>query len=131
MKFENSIYFSHSSIDDLDKSVLNEVYNGEYPIVKISDNRRFEVQNLGDSIPRQYDTEAKFLEYVAARKSPNDKFTVTILSEKHICASCENVVKQFKKVFPKATVNIISGKTGYNDNPNGTKTWKYRKKAKK
>ena len=131
MKFENKIYFSHSSIEDLDDDVLSEVYNGEYQIVKTLDDRQFKELDLGDGIPREFDTEAKFLEFVASKKKRNDIFTVTILSEKHICASCENIVEQFKKAFPRATVNIVSGKKGYNDNPNGTKTWKHRKKVQK
>ncbi|MEE0266333.1 MAG: deaminase domain-containing protein [Acutalibacteraceae bacterium] len=57
-----------------------------------------------------------------------ETFTVTILSEKHICESCSGVVEQFKAEYKNATVNIISGKRGYNGSPNGTKTWKHRKR---
>ena len=57
--------------------------------------------------------------------------TVTILSEKHICESCEFVVEQFKKLFPNATVNIISGSTQYGGvnsrGEYGMNNWKYRK----
>ena len=57
--------------------------------------------------------------------------TVTILSEKHICESCEFVVEQFKELFPNATVNIVSGNPNYGDlnakGERGMKTWKHRK----
>ena len=80
--------------------------------------------DLGDGVPREYDTEAKFLEFVATQKKPTDKFSVTILSEKHICDSCQHVVEQFKSMYPNATVNIVSGKQGYNGDPKGGQTWK-------
>ncbi len=69
------------------------------------------------------------MEFVSKKKEPKDAFEITILSEKHICKSCEGVVEQFKKRYPNATVNIISGKRGYNGDPNGGKTWTYRKKV--
>lgn len=86
--------------------------------------------DLDDNIPRECDTEAKFIEFVATQKNPSEEFTITILSEKHICKSCCNVVTQFQKEYPKATVNIISGKMNYNGSNAGNKTWKYRKKVK-
>ncbi|MED9969926.1 MAG: deaminase domain-containing protein [Ruminococcus sp.] len=86
--------------------------------------------DLGDGIPRYFDTEAKFLEFVADKKKPEDSFSVTILSEKHICKSCQGVVQQFKEQFPNAKVNIVSGKKGYNNSEEGLKTWKHRKKVK-
>ena len=75
-------------------------------------------------------TEAKFLEFVATQKKPTDKFSLTILSEKHICKSCQHVVEQFKSMYPNATINIVSGKKGYNGSEDGLKTWKHRKKVK-
>ncbi len=129
MDFDGEIYFSHSKFS-VKGSFEHSLYKGEYPEVTLSKERIFEVKDLGDGIPRQYDTEAKFLEFVATKKSPTDTFTVTILSEKHICKSCQNVVTQFEKMFPNATVNIISGKRGYNGSAEGLHTWKYRKKVK-
>ena len=82
-------------------------------------------------MPRENDTEAKFLEFVATQKKSNDTFAVTILSEKHICPSCEGVVEQFKEMFPNAIVNIISGRRGYNGSEKGLLTYKHRKKVKK
>lgn len=129
MMLNDKIYFSHSKFG-LPGTPEVELYTGDYPVVTLSDNRIFTVKDLGDGIPRQYDTEAKFLEFVATQKQPSDKFTITILSEKHICESCQGVIEQFKKKFPNATVNIVSGKRGYNGNESGNKTWKYRKKVK-
>lgn len=129
MYLDGKTYFSHSKFG-LQGSFEHSLYVGEYSAVTLSKNRIFKVLDLGDNIPRQYDTEAKFLEFVATQKKPTEKFSLTILSEKHICASCQGVVEQFKTMFPKATVNIVSGKRGYNGSEEGLKTWKRRKKVK-
>jgi len=129
MKLDNSIYFSHSRVGTPNTLEYNS-YKGNYSLVGLNKNRQFTIKNLGDGVLRQYDTEAKFLEFAVTKKHPTDKFTVTILSEKHICESCQGVVNQFKQRFPNATVNIVSGKKGYNGSEEGLKTWKHRKKVK-
>lgn len=129
MEFGGKIYFSHSKFGEAG-SFEHRLYQGKYPAVTLTKNRIFTVKDLGDGIQREYDTEAKFLEFVAAQKQESDKFTITILSEKHICESCQGVVAQFKEKFPNATVNIISGKRGYNGDLRGSRTWKHRKKVK-
>ncbi|MEE1049349.1 MAG: deaminase domain-containing protein [Clostridia bacterium] len=130
MDFNGKIYFSHSRVGG-ETSVGYKSYVGSYPLVGLTDKRRFSVKDLGDGVPRENDTEAKFLEFVATQKKSNDTFAVTILSEKHICPSCEGVVEQFKEMFPNAIVNIISGRRGYNDSEKGLLTYKHRKKVKK
>jgi hypothetical protein len=129
MELDGKVYFSHSKFD-VSGSFEHSLYKGEYQAVTLSNNRIFKVKDLGDGIPRQYDTEAKLLEFVATQKKPTDKFTVTILSEKHICESCQGVVGQFKNMYPNATVNIVSGKKEYNGSPEGLHTWKRRKRVK-
>ncbi len=128
MELDGSIYFSHSRMDDK-KGLCMKSYIGKYTPIGLSENRVFNVLDLGDGVERQYDTEAKFLEFVAQKKDPQDSFGISILSEKHICKSCEGVIEQFKRRYPKAVLNIASGKSGYNKDPNGRKTWKYRKKV--
>lgn len=129
MEFDGNVYFSHSKFRS-SGSFEHSLYKGDHPPIALSKDRIFSVKDLGDGVPRQYDTEAKFLEFVASQKNPNDKFTVTILSEKHICKSCEGVVEQFKQKFPYSTVNIVSGKKNYNGSEEGLRTWKHRKKVK-
>ena len=129
MEFDGKVYFSHSKFG-LPGSFEHSLYKGEHPAITLTKERLFKVKDLGDGIPRQFDTEAKFLEFVASKKKPEDKFTVTILSEKHICESCQGVVEQFKQMFPNSTVNIVSGKLGYNGDEKGLHTWKHRKKVK-
>ena len=128
MEFDGELNFSHSQMgygDDL----CSKTYSGKFHAVGLSQDNYYDVLDLGDGVKRQYDTEAKFLEFVSKKKDPKDMFEITILSEKHICKSCEGVVEQFKKRYPNATVNIISGRRGYNGDPKGGKTWTYRKKV--
>lgn len=129
MKLDDEVYFAHSRASK-PKTLEYDSYVGKYPIVGMQENRIFEVLDLGDGIPRENDTEAKFLEYIATIKQPKDSFEITILSEKHICKSCQHVVSQFKQKYPNAVVNIISGKRNYNNSADGLNTWKHRKKVK-
>lgn len=131
MELDGKVYFSHSAAKK-EGTLEFDAYGGEYPLIGLSDERIFTTFGLGDGIPREYDTEAKFLEYVARlKKDTTEAFTVTILSEKHICRSCEGVVEQFRKRYPNATVNIISGNPNYGEanarGEWGLKTWKHRK----
>lgn len=131
MELDGKVYFSHSAAKTEGTFVFDS-YVGKHPLIGLSEERLFTTQDLGDGIPREYDTEAKFLEYVAKMKrDTTEAFTVTILSEKHICESCEGVVEQFQKRYPNATVNIISGNPNYGEanarGERGLKTWKYRK----
>ena len=131
MLFDDQIYFSHSQFGKVGSDEIG-LYTGDCPAIALQDKQIFKVKPISDTdtIPRAFDTEAKFLEFVATKKNVSDTFTVTILSEKHICPSCQGVVEQFKEMFPNATVNIISGKENFNGSEAGTKTWRYRKKVK-
>lgn len=128
MEFDGKTYFAHSSAS-LPGEPEFDSYNGKYKLIGLKKDRKFTTRVLKDGIPREHDTEAKFLEYVADIKKPSDTFEVTILSEKHICESCQGVVEQFRNMYPNAKVNIISGKPGYNGDTAGKKTWTYRKKV--
>ena len=129
MEFDGKTYFAHSKASVPGEPEYDS-YVGEYELIGLRKDRKFKTRMLGDGVPREHDTEAKFLEFVASAKDPADTFEVTILSEKHICESCQGVVDQFTKMYPNAKVNIVSGKLGYNGDPKGGNTWKYRKKVK-
>ena len=131
MDLDGMIGFAHSQVGE-PGSIEIASYMGKEPLIGLSNKRIFETLDLGDGVPRENDTEAKILEYVASMKTDrSEAFTLTILSEKHICKSCEYVVEQFKKLFPNATVNIISGSTQYGGvnsrGEYGMNNWKYRK----
>ena len=130
MDFDGMTFFSHSQAKD-ENSLCFKSYTGKYSLIGMQKNRQFNVLDLGDGVKREYDTEAKFLEFVATQKKEDERFSVTILSEKHMCKSCAGVVEQFKNKYPKATVNVISGKTNYNGSESGNKTWAHRKKVEK
>lgn len=75
-----------------------------------------------------YSTEAKFFEHLASILDTKSQERIVILSEKHMCKSCQYVMKQFQAMFPDVEIVLIHGKRNYNNSDNGLKTWKYRKK---
>lgn len=115
MLLDGETFFAHSRVNKTDSPEF-QTYRGELKLVGLKEeNRQFKVHYCGNrNIPREYDTEAKFLEYVADIKNPTDSFEITILSQKPICKSCLGVVSQFCRKFPNAKVNIISGKVDTN-----------------
>lgn len=126
MEFDNEIYFSHSSITKAEKNLYNR-YNGKYEFVDVpkEGEAKFSWHPIStkDKIPRFYDTEYRFFEFVASKIKPEDSGTITILSQKHICSSCRDVRAQFEKAYPNIKVRVISGKYGYRNDPNGNSTY--------
>lgn len=63
----------------------------------------------GDMVYRGIDTEYKILDNIADKLGSNTsaRGTVNILTEKPACASCLNVVEQFKAKYPNITVNML------------------------
>lgn len=129
LSFEGVTYFSHSRFE-MPGTLEISSYKGSYPAISLKQERQFEVLDLGDGIPRETDTEAKFFEFVADNITEDTETEITILSEKHICESCEHVMSQFKTKYQNVTVNIVSGKRNYNGSKNGLKTWQHRKRVK-
>lgn len=68
------------------------------------------VDGIVNTHDRAYDSEAKMFEYLRKKHKPNDRFTITILSERNMCESCRGVYQQFKKDFPNAIINVVSGR---------------------
>lgn len=126
MEFNGNIYFSHSSVTKAEKDLYNR-YNGRYEFVDIpkEGTAKFSWHPISknDKIPRFYDTEYRFFEFAASKLKPDDSGTITILSQKHICSSCQDVRLQFEKAFPNVKVRVVSGKYGYRNDPRGNSTY--------
>lgn len=58
---------------------------------------------------RAVDSEAKILNNIAAQLGDNTsvKGTINLLTERPPCASCSNVISQFKAKYPNITVNVF------------------------
>ena len=58
---------------------------------------------------RAADSEAKILNNIAAKLGDNTAATGTInlLTERAPCASCSNIIDQFKAKYPNVTVNVF------------------------
>lgn len=88
-------------------------------LVLLKDKGRvFKTSELGDivdgeknQVPRYFDTEAKFFEYLNDASKNEEINEIFMLSEKKMCESCRNVAKQFIKKHPNIKVNVVSSKT--------------------
>ena len=123
MEFEGTQYFAHSKV----ASLADVNYTSSYPLIPLQDNRVYTYLDLGDGIDRWNDTEAKFFEYLNATISKDYAGEVVMLSERHMCESCLNVMKQFEKDHPNVKISLISGKERYNNGTSRSKGWKHRK----
>lgn len=113
MEFENNQYFAHSSVNDKTDIEYEAITGNKDDFILHKDDRAFKTLVIND-IPRHFCTEAKMFEDINS-KVPNDfNGELTILSELDMCESCRGVLKQFKEKYPKAKINIISGKDGVN-----------------
>ena len=57
-----------------------------------------------------FDTEAKLFEYFADLYEMKPFKSITMLSERGMCKSCQGVMEQFQKQFPDVTINVVSNK---------------------
>jgi hypothetical protein len=64
--------------------------------------------------PQGYDlrdnhSETKILERIAEKATPNSKGVVTIYTEREPCPSCEDIVRQFREMFPGIVLRVKYG----------------------
>jgi hypothetical protein len=71
-------------------------------------NRRFTTKDSG-AISRANDTEVKILESLAERLNPNSTGVINIFTERAPCASCLDVINQFRRAFPGVRLNVTHG----------------------
>jgi hypothetical protein len=60
---------------------------------------------------RKYDTEYKLLEEIASRYTQNKNVQgkIELFTERPPCLSCQNIIGQFRQVFPNIELNVHSG----------------------
>lgn len=125
MELDGQTYYAHSHLDIVtDKGYKNLDQSIQDKIVLKPDSETFKAK-VHEGYLRDSDSEYKLFNYIATQKQPSDTFTVNMLSERCMCESCIGVMEQFKKMYPNATVNMVSHKEVQSktlkNNP-----WKYR-----
>lgn len=116
---EKNIIQKEYGITDVFGDLVRYNGNGDKDkLVLFKDNREFITKDLGEivdgkinEIPRYYDTEAKFFEFLNDRVKTENINEIFMLSEKSMCESCKSVTKQFIEKYPNVKVNIVSGRT--------------------
>lgn len=113
MEFEGEKYFAHSSIALSDENKFKSFAGNKGRFVLWKEKQRFRTMII-NNIPREFCTEAKFFEFLNDNIDNDYNKEITILSEMDMCDSCRGVLEQFKVVYPKSNINIVSGKEGIN-----------------
>ena len=123
MELDGNTYYAHSKLNGItDKGYSNLDEITKQQIVLKPKEIKFKA-DLSKEAFRDCDSEYKLFNFIATQKQPNDTFTVNMLSERCMCESCTGVMEQFKKMYPNATVNVVSNKRM--DDP-----WYYRRRKK-
>ena len=124
MELDGKTYYAHSSLDSVsDNGYKNLEKPTQDSLVLKPATETFKAK-VHEGYLRDSDSEYKLFNYIATQKKPSDTFTVNMLSERCMCESCIGVMEQFKKMYPNATVNMVSHKnvsSKLDKNP-----WKYR-----
>lgn len=118
LEYNNKVKFASSRISDITDKYYVKYKGDKSKLVLLKENRIFKTSELGDmvdgkvnTIPRKYDTEAKFFEFLVDEIKNENIIEINMISEKKMCESCRNVAKQFMKKYPNIKVNVVSGKT--------------------
>ena len=117
----DNMFYAHSTMNESSKG-----YKGTSNIVLLKGDRHFKYKDvsLPDGTLRSktyYDTEAKLFEYFADLYETTKFKSITMLSERGMCDSCKNVMKQFKETHPDVKINVVSNKRVEGN------VWKYRR----
>lgn len=123
---DNKYYIAHSQISDSN----HKAYKGDNILVGEKESLRYEYIDVKkeDGTMRTetyHDTEAKIFEYLADLYEQKTFKRVDMLSERGMCDSCKNVMKQFEKEHPEVEINVVSNKRVEGD------VWKRRLRKKK
>lgn len=115
MELDGKTYYAHSHLDDATYKGYRNLDQATKDIIVLKpETETFKASKVSGYI-RDSDSEYKLFNYIATQKQPNDTFTVNMLSERCMCESCIGVMEQFKKMYPNATINMVSNKRM--DNP--------------
>ena len=110
MELDGKTYYAHSHLDmPTHKGYKNLDQATRDSLVLQPTVETFKAKEV-DGYIRDTDSEYKLFNYIATQKQPSDTFTVNMLSERCMCESCMGVMEQFKKMYPNATVNVVSNK---------------------
>lgn len=128
MEVDGKTYYAHSGLDTPTvKGYSNLEQQTRDSIVLRPTVETFKAKEV-DGYVRHSDSEYKLFNFIATQKNPSDTFTVNMLSERCMCESCLDVMEQFKKAYPNATVNVVSNKK--TQGKQSKNPWKYRGRQK-
>ena len=111
---ENKFLLSASGIDN----PLG--LEGDYAPYVENDKRKLKAVKANEDIDttvRDKDTEAKILEELLSQTTPEYEGKIRLFTERDVCSSCANIIKQFAAERPKSKIEVVEGKKTYNGSP--------------
>lgn len=127
MEIDGIVYYANSKATRLSDPAYQN-FKGDKALLilmKADGDRRFDTLEIGTH-DRKVDSEAKLFEFAADIVNNGESHNINILSERCMCDSCIGVMQQFKKAFPNARVNAVSGKRDRVEQ-NHNNPWRHRK----
>ena len=83
---------------------------GFAPFVEKKD-RKLETLEIPKGFDREVDTEVKILEKILRQTIEESVGTIRLFSQRPVCDSCGNVIKQFRKLRPNIKTTVVEGES--------------------
>jgi len=130
MIFDGKKYIANSKANkETDSAFYN--YKGDKSQIVLKPNKSEFIASVEGTHLRDVDSEYKMFEYVATVAKDGKPHTIEMLSEKAMCKSCQNVMRDFKKRYPNVDVAVVSHKAAKAEkNHNKNKTFEFDVKRK-
>lgn len=107
MELDGKTKFANSQVDKMSDSLYLNFKGDKSQLVFLPAKPQFTSKVVGPN-DRYMDSEKKLFEYAAQVAADGKTHTLQMLSEKCMCESCQGVMKQFQRKYPKVTVNVVS-----------------------
>lgn len=107
MELDGATRFANSQVNEMSDPRYINFKGDKSQLVLLPSKPQF-VSKVVGSHDRGMDSEKKLFEYAAQVAADGKAHTLQMLSEKCMCESCQGVMKQFQRKYPKVTVNVVS-----------------------
>ena len=106
-QLRRNVAFGEGHVDGVELGEIVGVSGARGPGIDIPENRIF--QTGVDRHPRHLDSEVFVLENIARRLTPQSTGNIRLISERTVCNSCEDVINQFREMFPNINLVVRAG----------------------
>lgn len=116
MEMDGEVYIASSKVKTKEEKWFVNFEGDKESLVLLPEQQRFHTIYINgkgeingpESYDRIVDSEAKLFEHAARVADDGQPHMIKMLSEKHMCESCQGVMKEFKERYPNVTVQVVS-----------------------